>query len=223
MKERSVSERRAGWSFGRTMSLFGLSALDWDLIGNIPLGFRQILNLELEMAASHGPTPATGALTRKSTRHLEDMRAKTPPSIQLIRARRPSRCGQQVNYCFSLWGQKGGRSPQVARCYLWSARAPLPCFQLSCLGGTPLPLRMKLSIDKVQRGEKPPPAAKSGGEGLPAGGPWLMLPLGRLGGTPAMPGPCFGHSDCNRRAPSHAVMYHYNFECDVAAPLFFSL
>ena len=91
-------------------------------------------------------------------------------------------------------------------------RAPLPCFRLSCLGGTPLPLRMKLSIDKVQRGEKPPPAAKSGGEGLPAGGPWLMLPLGRLGGTPAMSGLCFGHSDCNRRAPSHAVMYRYNFD-----------
>ena len=47
-----------------------------------------------------------------------------------------------------------------------------------------------------------------------------MLPIGRLGGTPAMSGLCFGHSDCNRRAPSHAVMYHYNFECDVAAPLF---
>ena len=45
-------------------------------------------------------------------------------------------------------------------------RAPLPCFRLSCLGGTPLPLRMKLSIDKVQRGEKPPPAVKSGGEEL---------------------------------------------------------
>ena len=69
MKERSVSERRAGWSFGRHNVLFGLSALDWDLMGNIPLGFRQILNLELEVAASHGPTPATGVLARKSARH----------------------------------------------------------------------------------------------------------------------------------------------------------
>ena len=57
MKERSVSERRAGWSFGRTMSLFGLSALSWDLDANIPLDFRQIVNLELEVTASHGPTP----------------------------------------------------------------------------------------------------------------------------------------------------------------------
>ena len=57
MKERSVSERRAGWSFGRHNVLFGLGALGWDLDANIPLDFRQIVNLELEVAASHGSTP----------------------------------------------------------------------------------------------------------------------------------------------------------------------
>ena len=57
MKERSVSERRAGWSYGRHNVLFGLSALSWDLDANIPLAFRQIVNLELEVTASQGPTP----------------------------------------------------------------------------------------------------------------------------------------------------------------------
>ena len=83
MKEWSVSERRAGWSFGRHNVLFGLSALDWDLMGNIPLAFRQIVNLELEVTASHGSTPATSVLVRKSARHHFETCAKTPPSIQL--------------------------------------------------------------------------------------------------------------------------------------------
>ena len=66
MKERSVSERRAGWSFGRHNVPFGLSALDWDLDANIPLEFCQIVNLDpsLEVAASRGEAAKTAVLTR---------------------------------------------------------------------------------------------------------------------------------------------------------------
>ena len=39
------------------MSFLDWGALDEDLDANIPLDFRQIVNLELEVAASHGPTP----------------------------------------------------------------------------------------------------------------------------------------------------------------------
>ena len=175
MKERSVSERRAGWSFGRRNVLFGLGALSWDLDANIPLGLRQVANLELEVAASHGSTLENRGSDQEPC-------AKTPPSVVACAKR------HLVSNLFALGARVvvasrltivspcGARREGAPRKLLGATcgrRAPLPCFQLSCLGGTPLPLRMKLAIDKVQRGEKPPPAAKIGGEGLPAGGPWL--------------------------------------------------
>ena len=64
MKEWSVSERRAGWSFGRHNVLFGLSALDRDLDTDIPFGFRQLVYLKPEVAASRGEAAKTAVLTR---------------------------------------------------------------------------------------------------------------------------------------------------------------
>ena len=172
MKERSVSERRAGWSFGRHNVPFGLSALDWDLMGNIHLKISSDPNLEPRgcgvswLNACNGgfdqeisKTPLRHARKRHLVSNLFALGARVVVASRLTIV---SPCGvRREGAPRKLLGATCGR------------RAPLPCFQLSCLGGTPLPLRMKLAIDKVQRGEKPPPAVKSGGEGLPAGGPWL--------------------------------------------------
>ena len=125
MKERSVSERRAGWSFGRTMSSFWTERVGLGSDGEYPLR----ISSDPKPRARGGGVSWSNACNRGSGQEISATPLRHARKRHLvsnfIRARRPSRCSQQVNYCFSLWCQKGVRSPQVARRYLWSA-SPSP-------------------------------------------------------------------------------------------------